>query len=541
VGEKLDLNLSRRSLYRADMAHVVHHPRQRAPETIMQLLPRVRGVDRPVEFASGSSEMAPKKQNKKRQKKREERFFKVENLKDRLQSRGEHRVVDERMLSCSRVLSKIKSTSELDSLFARKPRSVVWISDYVYMYKRSLLRSSCDLLTLLDEMNGVQFRVLTSGDAGNEEEYFFELHWNDSGRNNFEVTSSVGSFVRVLARDGTVETIGWRNLRPGFVCLPIEPQALATFFSAASPRKFTFTGIIFTKNQCSALFSRKHGSVVVQEFDMGVSTLDQGASMCNVLKKNVGINELHLTKVHQSAEKTFQYVMRGLHKNRLVHSLSITQSTHLSDGHMKALCVALRRSKYLKQLVLRGCMLTRVQWKNLWASIKVNKSIVTIDICRTLHGSNWYVREERDADVDDALRGNQTLEVICHTPKDHLANFWERIHPCLVKNRIRARAQNVAVEPCQGKRWALLGNALCHSYVRNNPGVMFTFLKTNLDSVVTNAPKGKELLVRQLEKLDVQRTVVLDKLHEYEESEKRAYRKRQAPGILEWIRKKARN
>jgi hypothetical protein len=489
------------------------------------------------------AKMAPKKQNKKQQhqkKKADERSFKVENLKDRLQARGEVRVVDERMLSNTRVLSRIKSASELDSLFARKPRSVVWLSDSVYMYKRSLVRNSCNLLDFLEEMNGVRFHIFTKDAAGKCEEHSFELHWDNAERSNFDVTSSVGSFVRILSRDVTITTVWWRNLRPGLVSLPVDTQALACFFgTAASTRKVNIEGIFFKRNQCPALFSSKDGSVVILEFDLGASLLDRGLSLHQALKKSIGVTELDLIRVHQAPEDTFKLVMRGLYKNRLVHRLKIARSI-LGDIHVKALCAVVRRSKHLKNLDLGGCKLTGSQWKNLWASIKVNTSIATINICDSLPYSPAWVRFERDNDVEDAIRENQTLEVILHNRKNHLSNFWDKIQPYLAKNRVRKRARAVAVEACQGKRWALLGKALCHNHVRSNPGVTFAFLKTSLDSFVMNAPTGKEILVQQLKKLDQQRAAVQDKLRAYEESEQLASRKRQAPGLMGWLRKKAR-
>jgi hypothetical protein len=136
------------------------------------------------------------------------------------------------------------------------------------------------------------------------------------------------------------------------------------------------------------------------------------------------------------------------------------------------------------------------------------------------------------------------LEEIVHTSK--YKKFGDMIHPYLVKNRVRARAQAVAAEARQGKRWALLGSALRHSSVRSNPMAMFAFLRTNADTVVANAPSGKEVLVRQLEKLDRQRAAVLGRIREYEELEKltSASRKRsRAPegGVPSGARKKARS
>jgi hypothetical protein len=136
---------------------------------------------------------------------------------------------------------------------------------------------------------------------------------------------------------------------------------------------------------------------------MGASLFDGAASLCHALEQSVGVTELNVVRVHGVAEKTFKVVMKGLHENRLVRRLRIARS-NLSDIHIEALCAAVRRSAYLKHLDLSGCALTGSQWKSLWESVKVNKSIATIDISSTLPPSAWGSRAYRDRAVENALQ-----------------------------------------------------------------------------------------------------------------------------------------
>jgi hypothetical protein len=513
------------------------------------------------------------KQNKGQKKKAEERSFRVKNLKERLQSQGRRSGVHERRLTSTGILflSRITSVSELDSLFVPNDQCVVWISDSVYMYKRN----SCDLLEYLDDMNGVQFDFCWK--VASVVMRSFELHWDSTESKNVDVKSSIGLFVRALARIDAVEVVWvWKNLRRGVASLPIDRQDLACLFGmAASRRIITFDRIAFQKDQCPALFSSKDGSVVIRELELGVSLLDGAASLCRALEQSFGVTELDLVRVHQAAENTFELVMTGLYNNRLVRRLNIARSK-LSDIHIKALCAAVRRSTYLKHLDLSGCTLTCSQWENLWKSVKVNKSIATIEITSTLpHATPWglQLRTNRVRAVENALQENHTLVEFLHDDgwgleaELHSKELGKMIRPYLVKNRVRARAQAVAAEARQGKRWAVLGSALRHRSVRRSPLAMFAFLRANADTVVANAPSGKEVLARQLEKLgrkrdtlgrerekldrkreklDRERAAVKDRLREYEESERRASASRKRLEALEGAlpsgaRKKARS
>jgi hypothetical protein len=149
--------------------------------------------------------------------------------------------------------------------------------------------------------------------------------------------------------------------------------------------------------------------------------------------------------------------------------------------------------------------------------MKENSTITSMSICFSWSGPHEAWSWLHDNTIRDAFEVNTSLVDFETYSYDHHRNFLSRIEPFLRRNRIRKLAQDVRTEPCQSKRWRLLGHALNLPKIRKDRATVYSLLRSNVDNWVLHAPTGKEIVQRQLSALDKQRAMLLSKLEEYED------------------------
>lgn len=451
-------------------------------------------------------------------------YIKVNRLKDLLHASGETRAVDEREITSKQVIKNFRSVEELHALFARKPRSVLWLCEHAYLYKRSSLRSALDLLGINVSFRGLRFEIQTEAQT-----YAIEVHWDETQRSNRTMIASIDRFLRLLARDGAVSEINvsYMGATP-IPFLPVSPTALRHFVrKAASPRTVFLVRIRISCFQAPMLFTNTEGSVVLKHLDVSLLQ-DGGTSLLRAVSRNTaGIRHLYLK--NQMSVPFFDSLMKRLSTNRSVNTLSIF-SCDLTDSFVTKLTEVLRVNTIIRNFKCEYCTFSIDGWSMLWRTIKENATLTTMSICGsrigTLFAPSWILR---DNPILDAFQRNTSLVDLETHSWDHKRQFLSRIEPFLRRNRIRKLAQDISTEPCQDKRWRFLGHALNLPTIQNDRATVYSLLRSNVDNWASHAPTGKEIVQHQLSALDKQRAILLAKLREYENPQRpgdRSSRKR---------------
>jgi hypothetical protein len=439
----------------------------------------------------------------------------VSRLKNLLHASGETRAVDEREISDKQVIKDFRSVDELHGLFARKPRSVLWLCESAYLYKRSRLISSLDLLDV-----NVAFRGLYVEIQDETSMYDIEVHWDDTKRSNCAMIASIDRFFRLMARDGAVRaiTISYQGPVP-IPFLPVSPPTLGRFFRyAAGPRTVYFNRIRLTCPQAPMLFKNLEGSVVLKGLDVSLLH-DGGTSLLRAVRRNSpGIR--HLCLENQMSESFFNSLMYRLSKNHTVNTLSIVERD-LSDPFVQKLTQALRFNTSICNFKCEECSFSIDGWSMLWRAIKGNTTITSMSICGTRSGSRNSWSWRHDDAIRDAIQANTSLVDFEINSSDHHRTFLSQIAPFLRRNRIRKFEREVSTEQCQSKRWRLLGRALKLPKIRNRRSTVYALIRSNVDTWVAHAPTGKQTVLQQISALDKQRAILLANLREYEDPRKR--------------------
>jgi hypothetical protein len=437
-------------------------------------------------------------------------YTKVSHLKELLQDHGENRAVDEREITSKQVIEDCRSFAELSALLARKPRSVLWLGESTYLYKRSYRGPALDLLEINSDFVGLKITLR----AVDGQEHLVELHWGATTRPKRETISSVDQLFRLFARDDGLSEIRMVAVKSENVrFLPVSPVSLRYFMqNTASTRTVSVCGVAFTKEQAPMLLTNKDGRVELQYLDLSLLG-DGGISLLRGLRQNEGPRQLHLKGLDVVSTSFLSSFMHALSESRLVHTLSIVGCDLRGRVVMKNLADMFRVNRSIETFSCEGCHFITEGWSSLWSAIKTNSTLTSVNLA----GTGRRLGSDRDHPIQDALLTNTTLQKLTFDSDEHkrVGNFPAQIEPRLERNRLRKVARDISKEPCQVKRWRLLGHALRHPKVRNDPALVFTFLKTNVDNFASYALTGKEVVLRHLTMLEDQHAVLLARLQEY--------------------------